>query len=137
MQIGRNWAGMISSTEMTVILTMIPYTLMIVIGIHVYEAKLKRIKNDLDILETDFFDLYNEYCNKSSNAQHYTQLQLDNASLKKSLSELDRDNNILQNQLNKAKVELLESRRPEYESSRYQSNTKPYNNDGDGFLIEL
>ena len=118
MQIGRNWAGMIDSTELAVILTMIPYTLMIVIGIHVYEAKLKRIKNDLDTLEEEYFQVYEAYCTKPpSIAQHYTHLQLENASLKKSLFELDLDNKTIQNQLNRAKRELLESRPPEYESS--------------------
>ena len=107
---------------MTVILTMIPYTLMIVIGIHVYEAKLKIIKNNLDILETDFFDLYNEYCNKSSNAQHYTQIQLDNIDLRKTISDLDVANKLLQQQNRQLRESLTESRPIQYESSTYQSH---------------
>jgi hypothetical protein len=99
---------------------MLPYTIVIVLGIHRYEAKIKRIKNDLDILETDFFDLYNEYCNKSSNAQHYTQIQLDNIDLRKTISDLDVANKLLQQQNRQLRESLLESRPIQYESSRYK-----------------
>jgi len=113
---------MISNTEWLILGIMLPYTIVIVLGIHRYEAKLKRIKNDLDILETDFFDLYNEYCNKSSNAQHYTQIQLDNIDLRKTISDLDVANKLLQQQNRQLKESLAQSRLPQYESSVYQNN---------------
>ena len=123
---------MISNTELAVILTMIPYTLMIVIGIHKYEAKLKKIK-------------------APSNAEHYTQLQLDNYSLRKTVTDLDVANKLLQQQIRQLKESLLESRPIQYESSVYQNQILPiemrdyelkaYNekrkNGDDGFLVEL
>ena len=113
---------MLSNTELLVLGIMLPYTIVIVLGIHIYEAKLKRIKNDLDMLEEEYFQVYEAYCNRPSNAQHYTQLQLDNSSLRKSLYELDLDNDMLKRQLAQARLELVESRPPQYESSVYQNH---------------
>jgi hypothetical protein len=76
---------------------------MIVIGIHKYEDKLKKIK-------------------APSNAEHYTQLQLDNYSLRKTISDLDVANKLLQQQIRQLKESLLESRPIQYESSVYQNN---------------
>jgi hypothetical protein len=117
---------------------MLPYTIVIVLGIHRYEAKMKRINNNLDILETEFFDLYNEYCIKSPNAQHYTQIQLDNIDLRKTISDLDIANKLLQQQIRQIKEDFLNSRSIQYESSTYQDNkSQPSIFGEDGFLIEL
>lgn len=108
---------------------------MIVIGIHHYEAKLKKIK-------------------APSNAEHYTQLQLDNYSLRKTISDLDVANKLLQQQNRQLKESVLESRPIQYESSAYQTSIFPIEmrdheleaykaytnkrkNGDDGFLVEL
>lgn len=92
---------------------MLPYTIVIVLGIHRYEAKLKKLNIDLkDAIAIK----------PTSIAQHYTQLQLDNSSLRKSLYELDLDNDMLKRQLAQARLELVESRPPQFESSVYQNN---------------
>ena len=112
---------MIDNTELAIILTMIPYTLAIVIGIHYYEAKKKNLIDEL----VYWSELYDEAIKikPASIAQHYTHLQLENASLKKSVYELDLDNHTLKNQLNKAKKEILRLTPAEYESY-----VNPYNN---------
>jgi hypothetical protein len=82
---------MISNTEALLISIMGIYTIIIVWGIHHYEAKLKRALHWLSELEEDHFQTFNAYCNMSelarqyrsySNAEHYTQLQLENQTLK-------------------------------------------------------
>jgi hypothetical protein len=57
-----------------------------------------------------------------SNAQHYTQLQLENQQLRKSIYELDLDNTMLKQQLAQSKQAFLESRPFQYESSVWQNN---------------
>ena len=145
---------MLSNTELLILGIMLPYTIVIVLGIHRYEAKLKRIKNDLDMLEEEYFQVYEAYCNRPSNAQHYTQIQLDNIDLRKTISDLDVANKLLQQQNRQLKESLLESRPIQYESSAYQSSIFPIemkdhelesykaninkkDNGYDGFLVEL
>jgi len=94
---------MISNTEWLILGIMLPYTIVIVLGIHKYEAKLKKIK-------------------APSNAEHYTQLQLDNYNLRKTISDLDVANKLLQQQIRQLKESLAQSRLPQYESSVYQNN---------------
>jgi len=145
---------MLNKDLLPVLITMLPYTIVIVLGIHKYEAKLKRIKNDLDMLEEEYFQVYEAYCNRPSNAQHYTQLQLDNIHLRKTISDLDTANKLLQQQIRQLKESLVESRPIQYESSAYQSSIFPIemrdhdleaykaninkrDNGNDGFLVEL
>ena len=103
---------MISNTELAVILTMIPYTLMIVIGIHHYEARIKNLNAEIEWLYNRVFK------NKPSNAQHYTQIQLENHDLRNTIQELDIANNLLQAQNKQLKESLVESRPIEYESTK-------------------
>lgn len=95
---------MISNTELLVIGILITYTAIILIGLFSYEDKIKSLSKRIDTTYSQ---------------QHYTELQLENQSLRKSLYELDRDNDLLKRQLAQVRLELLESRPPEFESSKY------------------
>ena len=105
---------MISNTEALVIGIMIAYTLVIIIGLNRYESRIKNLNAEIEWLYDRSFK------NKPSNAQHYTQLQIENQSLRKSLYELDRDNELLKRQLGQVRLELLESRPLQNESSIHQ-----------------
>jgi hypothetical protein len=95
--------GMISSTELLVIGIIIVYTSIILIGLYSYESKIKSLSKRIDTTYSQ---------------QHYTELQLEVPSLRKSLYELDRDNDLLKKQLAQVRLELLESRPLEFESSK-------------------
>jgi multidrug resistance efflux pump len=90
-------------------------TFVIVYGIHHYEAKIKDHKASIDDYRRAL-----SLSKHHSNTEHYTQLQLDNASMRKSLSDLDTANYLLQEQVRQLKVSLAESRPLQYESSRYE-----------------
>jgi len=92
-------------------------TFVIVYGIHNYEAKIKDYKASIE----DYKRALN-IARNHSNAAHYTQLQLENASMRKSLYELDLDNHTLKLQLAQSRQELLESRPIQYESSIWQNS---------------
>jgi len=60
--------------------------------------------------------------NNNYSQTHYTQLQIESQSLRKSLYELDRDNELLKHQLAQARLKLLQSRPIQYESSIHQAS---------------
>lgn len=111
---------MISNTELLVLGIMIVYTLIIVSGIHYYEARIKRTEEEL-VYWANAYDKAIQI-KPASIAQHYTKLQLDNQDMRRSLYELDLDNTTLKRQLAQARQELLESRPLQNESSIYQKN---------------
>jgi hypothetical protein len=104
---------MISSTELLVIGIITTYTLVIVIGIHKYEAKIKDLRGSLS-------DLKRAYSLSKSNGysqQHYTQLQLENKNLRSVVSDLDNANELLKKQIRQLKETLVEPPL-QYESSK-------------------
>ena len=104
-----------NNTELLIIGIMIAYTTIIIVGLNKYESKIKDLKGSL----SDLKRAYKLSKDSAYSQQHYTQLQLENQSLRKSLYELDRDNDLLKRQLAQVRLELLESRPPEFESSKY------------------
>jgi len=92
-------------------------TLVIVYGIHHYEDKIKDYRASIGDYKKAL-----DISKMHSNAQHYTQLQLENQQLRKSIYELDLDNTMLKQQLAQSKQALLESRPIQYESSVWQNN---------------
>lgn len=92
--------------RMITLIVMTIYTLIIVSGIHHYEAKIKNMSKSLD-------------------NTHYTNLQLDRHNLNKTISDLDIANKLLQEQVKQLKASLSDSRPFQYESSSY---VNPYNN---------
>jgi uncharacterized protein YlxW (UPF0749 family) len=103
-------------TSLLVYISILTFT--IVYGIHKYEAKIKDYKGSI----SDYRRALSLSKDNSYSQQHYTQLQLDNSNMRKSLFDLDTANNLLQEQVRQLKVSLAESRRPEFESSIYQSH---------------
>jgi len=104
------------SKEWLVVLTMLPYTIVIIVGIHKYESRIKDLKGSI----SDYRRALSLSKDNNYSQQHYTQLQLENKNLRMSLYELDKDNDMLKRQLAQARLELLESRPLQYESSTYQ-----------------
>lgn len=95
------------------------YTLVIVYGIHYYEAKLK----DLNGAISDYKRAL-EISKHHSNAHHYTQLQLDNKELRNQIVGIDKDNQALQVQLKALKSQLAGNERTlQYESYMYKNNS--------------
>jgi len=92
---------MFSKTDLLVLSIMLPYTLMIVIGIHYYEARLKR---EAKIWANKFENLASSFRNDTKN------LDMDNEALKKQVF-------VLKSQL------AGDPRDIQYESSYYKSNT--------------
>jgi hypothetical protein len=93
---------------------MTSYTLVIVVGIHRYEARIKSLNAEIEWLYDRVFK------NRPSNAQHYTQIQLNNADLRNTIKELDIANNLLQAQNKQLKESLVESCQIQYESNMWK-----------------
>jgi hypothetical protein len=104
-----------NSTESLVIGIMIVYTTIIIIGLNRYESIIKDLQGSIS-------DYKRAYSLSKDVKTHYTQVQLDAISLRKSLYELDRDNELLKHQLAQARLELLQSRPIQYESSIHQAS---------------
>lgn len=94
------------------------YTMIIIIGLNRYESRIKDYKASI----SDYKRALSLSRDNGYSQQHYTQLQIENQSLRKSLYELDKDNDMLKRQLAQVRLELLESRPLQNESSVYQSH---------------
>lgn len=91
---------MISQTEAYVIIGMAFYTLLIVFGIHCYEAKIKNLNSEIE----------------THVQSHQNSVDI--------INELDIYNKILQDQIKELKAQLAgEAKDFQYESSAYKSNT--------------
>ena len=99
-------------------------TLLIVGGIHSYEAKVKSYKDSIE----DYKRALN-IAKHHSNAEHYTHLQIENHKLKKDMQYLSDANDHLQAQNktlkthNQELTNLAGSQDIQYEHSTYKSNT--------------
>jgi hypothetical protein len=89
--------------ELLIVSIITIYSLIIVIGIHRYESRIKNLNAEIEWLYDKVFK------NKPSNAQHYTQIQLENADLRNVTKDLDEANKLLQEQIKQLKVSLVES----------------------------
>ena len=103
------------SKEWLVVLTMLPYTMVIIIGIHKYESRIKDLKGSIS-------DYKRAYSLSKDVKQHYTQLQLDNINLRNTISDLDNANQLLQKQIRHLKETLVEPPL-QYESSRNKAQS--------------
>lgn len=103
---------MISNTELIILGIIIPYTMVIIIGLNRYESRIKDLKGSMED--------YKRAHNLSKDVkQHYTQMQLENMNLRNVVSDLDKANKLLQEQIKQLKVALVEPPL-QYESSKYQ-----------------
>ena len=103
--------------ELLLITIMTIYTMIIIVGLNRYESRIKDYKASI----SDYKRALSLSRNNNYSQTHYTQLQIENQSLRKSLYELDRDNDMLKRQLAQVRLELLESRPLQNESSSWDS----------------
>lgn len=94
------------------------YTLLMVGGIHYYEAKIK----DLRAAISDYQRALNITRNKPVDS-HYAYLQLENKKQKDQIRALDIENDLLQKQIKKLKAQLAGDQKIQYEYTSYKPDT--------------
>ena len=100
--------------ELLIVSIMTIYSLIIVIGIHRYEARIKDYKGSISDYKRAL-----SLSKHHSNATHYTQIQLENHDLRNVVRDLDEANKLLQKQIRQLKVSLVEPRF-QYESDMWK-----------------